>query len=218
VYSALRLADIVIRDNMPRSSKKIQNQNTAVPRRSVPHVKTWKIRYLWPLFVASVTIVSAFQLKDWLSPQVEFSMGGTLDPENALTARFIVTNRSPFALSNVQSYCNIHELTLKETFRLLGLRLMGARVPFLAKGDQSSVICPLNVPDGNGAQSADVTIQVTFDYLGSLLHGTRYQRFTTRTDKQGINVWVPTPSPKGYQAPGPVICDVDVADGCTGFP
>ena|SRR5690348_304233 len=195
------------------------NHVPPAPRRSVSTARRWrKIRYFWLLFVASVTMLSALQLNDWLSPQVEFAKGETLDPENALSTRFVVTNRSPFALSNVQSYCDVHDVRLRSTYRFRGLRLMAARASFLGKGDQWSVICPLTVPEGNGAQLADVTLQITFDYLGSMLHRTRYQRFATRADKQGVNIWVPIPSPKDYRATGPIICETDVADGCTGVP
>ena len=148
---------------MPRKDIRKSNQVPGAPRYSVQPAPTWrKLRYFWLRFVASVTMLSAFQLNGCLSPQVEAAKGEAPDLKNALSTRFIVISRSPSAPPDVQPYCDGHNVRLRSTYKFRGLRRTGTRAAILDKGDQWSVICPVSMPEGNGAQLTNVTVQITF--------------------------------------------------------
>lgn len=165
---------------------------------------------LWKAFVALVSILCFSQFVVWFRPQLELSKSETLDPSDALTARFDVTGRGPLSISNVQAYCDTRDIALSNRYRFVSpLIFKGEHVAFLGKGDRWTIPCAfqqlVHAPEGTRLLYGDITVRITYDYLGSLFHGTTYQRFKTETNEQSVSIWRAVPSPKGYRPEGPII-------------
>lgn len=194
--------------------KKIRKHKSAqvVPthQRNTPARKPRLAYTVWHAYLGLVSILSFIQFLARLPPQVELSKSETLDPADALTALFTVSPHGPLPISNVHAYCDVHDIGLSSRFRFLeAFSVAGGQSSFVGNGDQWTIPCPFNerikASEGTRVLWADVTVRVTFDYFGSLWHGTKYQRFKTETNKDGLNIWLAVPSPRNYRPVGAIL-------------
>jgi hypothetical protein len=197
-------------DSMKKNRKRKPRPVVSMPPRKTlaPKLRIWS--RFWKAFAALVSISCFIQLLFSVRPLVELSKSETLDPDNALTARFDVTSRGPLSISNVQAYCDTHEVALSNRHRFVGpITFKGEHVAFLDNGDHWAIPCAfgqlVHADEGTRLLYGDITVRVTYDYLHSLFHGTTYRRFKTEPNKEGVNIWLAVPSLKGYGSKGPIM-------------
>jgi hypothetical protein len=181
------------RDNTSQTETPEHQAEFRLSKTKSPGRKTLKVvGVLSTVVVTSLGVVTGYLA---LVPKVTIVQGDLLNPQDAFTEKFVISNDGPLGINSVNVECFVVNMQYEDSVSINSSPVVRpAAVDRMDVGERLTVPpCPFQPIAGVKLKEADISIWVGFrpDFTWWHLH--RGFRFFTTNDSNGVPHWFPAP-------------------------